>query len=79
MNILLRLPDVLKITGLARSTLYLQIRQGVIPPPVKLGERCVAWPKHEIAAITAARIAEKTKEEIRQIVAQLQRQRTIAA
>jgi prophage regulatory protein len=78
MNIILRLHDVLKATGLARSTLYLRIRQGLMTSPVKLGERSVAWPKHEISAINAARTAEKSREEIRELVNQLQQQRRSA-
>jgi len=44
-------------------------------PPVKLGERCAAWPSHEISKINAARIAGKSDEEIRELVAELKRQR----
>jgi len=48
-------------------------------PPVKLGERCAAWPLHEIAAINAARIAGKSDEEIRELVTQLEQQRMAKA
>ena len=75
MNNLLRLPAVMSATGLARSTLYLRIKQRLMTPPVKLGERCAAWPSDEIAAINAARIAGKTDAEIRELVAQLEQQR----
>jgi prophage regulatory protein len=59
MYVLLRLPDVKSATGLSRSTLYCRINQGLMPPPIKLGERCVAWPQNEVAAINTARIAGK--------------------
>ena len=65
--------------GISRSTVYLQIRQGLMPPPVKLGERCSAWPDYEISAINAARVAQKSNDEIRELIAQLQRQRMTAA
>jgi prophage regulatory protein len=71
MNVLLRLPDVKKATGLSRSTLYCRIKQGLLPPPVKLGIRSAAWPKTEVAAINAARIAGKSETEIRQLVTSL--------
>ncbi len=74
-NSLLRLPDVLAITGQTRSTHYLRIKQGLMTPPVKLGERCAAYPADEIAAINAARIAGKNTEEIRELVAKLEQQR----
>ena len=76
MNSLLRLPAVMNATGQTRSTLYLRIKQRLMTPPVKLGERCAAWPSDEIAAINAARIAGKTDAEIRELVAQLEQQRT---
>ena len=79
MKNLLRLHAVLNMTGLTRSTLYLRIQQGLMPTPVKLGERCVAWPEHEIAAVNASCVAGKSKDEIKQIVAQLKQQRTAAA
>ena len=39
----LRLPDVLKITGLSRSTLYRMVAEHTFPAPVKLSRRAVAW------------------------------------
>jgi hypothetical protein len=44
--------------------------------PVKLGERCAAWPAHEITTINTARIAGKTDKEIRELVTRLEQQRT---
>jgi len=79
MNTFLRLKKVMDAMGISRSTVYLRIRQGLMPPPVKLGERCSAWPNYEISAINAARIAQKSNDEIRELVAQLQRQRMTAA
>ena len=76
MNIFLRLQKVTEVMCMSRSTLYLRIKQGLLPPPVKLGERCSAWPEYEIAAISTARIAQKSDEEIRELVVKLQRQRT---
>ena len=79
MNSLLRLPAVMNATGQTRSTLYLRIKQRLMTPPVKLGERCAAWPADEIAAINAARIAGKTDAEIRELVTQLEQQRAAKA
>jgi prophage regulatory protein len=42
-RLLARLPTVLKITGLGRSTIYRWIADGSFPPPVRLGPRAVAW------------------------------------
>jgi len=40
---LARLPTVLKLTGLGRSTIYRWIADGSFPAPVQLGPRAVAW------------------------------------
>lgn len=79
MNILLRLPAVINATGLARPTLYVRIKRGLFPVGVKLSERAVAWPKHEVDAINAARIAGKSDEEIRELVTKLEQQRAAMA
>jgi prophage regulatory protein len=42
-RLLARLPLVLKVTGLGRSTIYRWIADGTFPPPVRLGPRAVAW------------------------------------
>jgi prophage regulatory protein len=46
--VLLRLPTVMKITGLARSTIYKLMDQREFPQQVKLSRRAVAWPQAEI-------------------------------
>lgn len=45
---LLKLKDVMHITGLARSTVYKYISDGNFPKPISLGERNVAWLESEI-------------------------------
>ena len=45
---ILRLPEVLKLIGLARSSLYLKIKQGVFPKQIKLGERASGWFESDI-------------------------------
>ncbi|HXQ01007.1 MAG TPA: AlpA family phage regulatory protein [Solirubrobacteraceae bacterium] len=78
---LLRLPAVLELTGLRTTSIYGQAKVGLFPPPVKLTERCSAWPEHEVAQVNAARIAGKSAAEIRQLVARLvaERQQTAHA
>jgi len=39
-----RLPDVIRITALSRSTIYRRIAEGRFPSPVHLGGRASAWP-----------------------------------
>lgn len=71
MNFILRLPEVKRLTALSRSTLYARIAAGELTKPVALGARAVGWPSIEIEAIIAARIAGKSPEEIRELVAKL--------
>jgi len=70
-TIILRLPTVKIETGLSRSTIYLRIKDGTLPPPISLGARAVGWPSNEIAAINKARIAGRSNDEIRTLVAEL--------
>ena len=57
----LRLREVCRRSGLARSTLYRRIAEGDFPGPVKLGTRAgasaSAWPAHEVDAWCRSRIA----------------------
>ncbi len=48
---LMRLPEVLKIFPVRKSTWYSGIRAGKYPAPVKLGERASAWRAEDIRAL----------------------------
>jgi prophage regulatory protein len=48
-TIILRLPTVKARTGLARSTIYLRIKEGTFPKPVSLGGRAVGWIEAEVS------------------------------
>ena len=45
-----RLPEVMKMTGLSRSSIYLRISTNEFPKPVKIGRRAVGWPEDAIIA-----------------------------
>lgn len=68
---ILRRPSVLDRIGKKRSSFYDDIERELFPPPVSLGARSVGWPESEVDAIVRARIAGKSDEEIRQLVADL--------
>lgn len=74
-----RLPAVKFESGYSRSTIYLRIAQGLWTKQVRLGPRCVGWPRHEVAALNAARIAGKSDEEIRRLVTTLEAARRTVA
>ena len=45
----LRLPEVLKITGFSRATLYRKIKAGTFPRQYRISERCCGWRASEVA------------------------------
>lgn len=53
----LTLPEVLARTGLCKSTIYQQIRNGEFPSHIPLGARRVGWLSSEINRWIADRIA----------------------
>jgi prophage regulatory protein len=40
---ILRLKEVIKRTGLSRSTIYHLISEGQFPSPTRLTKRCIGW------------------------------------
>ncbi|UZE97907.1 helix-turn-helix transcriptional regulator [Alkalimarinus alittae] len=45
---LLKIPQVTKITGLSRSTIYRLIKDGEFPGPIRITRRRVAWRQDDI-------------------------------
>ena len=43
-----RLPDVMNLTGLSRSSIYLRISTNEFPKPIKIGRRAVGWTEDSI-------------------------------
>ena len=72
---ILRLPQVVQATGLARSTVYLRIGQGLLPKPISLGGKAVGWPLDDIIKITNARIAGFSDQEITELVKKIELER----
>jgi len=69
---ILRRKQVEAETGYSRSTIYLRMSQRLWPKPVSLGPRSVGWLAAEVAALNGARIAGRTDDEIRALVAHLE-------
>ncbi len=76
---LIRRPAVLKLTVRSKSALRLDEEASLFCPPISIGERAVAYIKHEVEAVIQARIESKSKEEIKALVLELINQRTKAA
>ena len=45
---LLRLPDVINLTGLPRSTIYLKVKKKEFPLQIQISSRSVAWLESEV-------------------------------
>jgi len=52
---ILRLPEVIRLTGLDRSTIYRLPAVGQFPPPVQLSVRAVGWRRADVDHWTAER------------------------
>ncbi|MDB5864661.1 MAG: phage transcriptional regulator, AlpA [Betaproteobacteria bacterium] len=68
---MLRKPAVMKAYGRSHASVYVDIKRGVFPPPVRMGMKASAWPEDEVAAVIDARIAGRTDDEIRELVSTL--------
>lgn len=48
MNPILRMPDVVKLVGMCRASIYKAIKADNFPQPVRLGARSVGWRQEEV-------------------------------
>jgi len=69
---MLRIADVLKLRGKKRSGHYADIKAGLFVRPIRIGLRATATPDYEVEALNVARIAGKSDDEIRELVAKLE-------
>lgn len=76
---MLRIRSVAEAHGIGLSTVWWYVKIGLLPPPVKIGERSVAWPSDELAAIIAARRSGQKNEHVKQLVTKLVAQRSAVA
>lgn len=53
--VLLRMPNVMRLTGLGRSTIYRLMAEQKFPCPVRLGLRAVAWRRSDLDRWSEAR------------------------
>lgn len=76
---LLKLDAVRDLTALRTTSVYRAVKLGTLPPPIKLTSRSSAWVEDEIAACNEARIAGKSDEDLKRLVARLVAKRQQAA
>ncbi|NVJ53136.1 MAG: AlpA family phage regulatory protein [Campylobacteraceae bacterium] len=44
----LRISDVMKMTGIAKSTIWLWVRENRFPQPIKLSPRITVWEEKKV-------------------------------
>nr|WP_315425894.1 AlpA family transcriptional regulator [uncultured Albidiferax sp.] len=55
---LIRLPEVLRLTGMCRSALYDQMARGQFPRSIKIGQRAASWSARAVHEWIARRVDE---------------------
>ena len=61
-NRVLRLPRVMELTGLSRSTIYARMANATFPRSILLGARAIGWLAFDIDEWIDERVAESRKE-----------------
>ena len=76
MNIqIVKQPSLLEQFAFSKSTLFSQIKQGLMPKPIPLGDRAVGYLQHELDSVLSARIAGQSNAQIKELVKSLVAQR----
>jgi prophage regulatory protein len=76
---LLKLPEVVALSGLKPTSIYDHAKRGIFPTPIKLTARSSAWVAHEVAEVNRARIAGRSDAEIQKLVTRLLAERVASA
>ena len=64
----IKLPEVVSICCMSKTSIYAAIRKGKFPKPVKLGNRCAVWVQSEVhgwvnSCISSSREAKESAKE----------------
>jgi prophage regulatory protein len=66
-----RKPEVLKRFYFSKSTLANKVNELTFVPSCSLGDRAIAWVSYELDAMAEAIVAGKSKDELKELVADL--------
>lgn len=73
---ILRVDAVLIATGhRSKTSIYNQVKDGLLPQPLTIAQRAKGWLDHEIQTVVAAQAVGQSKDEIRALVQSLHAQR----
>ena len=59
----------------SNASIYTLIREGLWTKPVPIGQRSVGWPSDEVIALSRARVAGASEEQLRELVNRLHAKR----
>ena len=71
MTRLLRMPEVMSMLGLRKSSIYNMVNEGTLTSPIKMGKKASLWPDYEIQAVVEAIIKSMGKDEMKALVCNL--------
>ncbi len=63
---LIRLKEVINLTGLGRSSIYKFMMEGHFPQSISLGERAIAWDENEIDEWILSKVEGRNKASLEQ-------------
>lgn len=66
-----KLPTLLKNHCISRSTAFTQLKDGLLPPSISLGQRSRGYIVSELDAVLSARIAGCSDDQIKELVKSL--------
>jgi prophage regulatory protein len=72
---IIRISEAAKLCGLAKSSFYDRVKNGLLPPSIGLGGRAKGYVASEINTVLKAIISGKTEPEIQKLVAELTQKR----
>lgn len=74
---IIRIDEASKLCGLAKSSFYDRVKQGLLPKQIPLGGRSVGWLLSEINAVLRAMIRGDNEADIKTLVSDLYIQRSL--
>jgi prophage regulatory protein len=74
---IIRIDEAIKLCGLAKSSYYDRIKQGLLPKQIPLGGRNVGWLLSEITTVLKAMIRGDSEADIKALVIELTEKRKV--
>lgn len=69
---MLKQSEVLNRRARGRTSHWFDVKNGLFTRPVKMGTKSLSWPESEVDSLIRARVAGKSDDEIRALVASLE-------